>query len=498
MSEQRMQSLVELFDGLAPGVPDLAVSGVATNSRRVKSGDLFLASQGLTGHGLDYLDEAVAAGAIAVAYEPTEARDVAPPTKIPAFPVADLDKKIGRVADRWFDAPSASLAVTGITGTNGKTTVAWLVAQALQHAGYPSGYSGTLGFGSPPDVVPSRLTTPGCLELHRRLRELVDQGVEHAVIEASSHGLAQRRLDGIRMRVAVFTNLSHDHLDYHGSLENYFLAKAGLFSEFGARQAVINVGNAYGQRLLGRLPAGTEVVTVALMSGETQPVRAKLLGQLTATRREGLGLALQGDFGSASIDSPLWGRFNAENLVLAAGALVSHGLQLKDAAQALGEAIAPPGRMERVAPAAAGPTVLVDFAHTPDALDNALNAVREHCGGRVWCVFGCGGERDADKRPLMGEVAASLADGVVLTDDNPRGESPEAIVANIRSGIPASRDVVVEHDRAAAIALAIDRATPSDAVLIAGKGHEAFQYRAGQRHSFSDRDIAARCLGEAA
>lgn len=498
MTVRPVMSLNELFRDTGVAAPAVGVTGLGASSRRLAPGSLFMACAGLRHHGLKYLDEALNAGAAAVAWEPAPgvtAPDL--PAGITAFPVPGLSPLQGRLADRFYGRPSAELAVTGITGTNGKTTVAWLVVQALESVGQAAAYSGTLGYGRLAALAETALTTPGPVEIHQRLREFADDGTDHAILEVSSHGLDQGRVDHVRFKVAALTNISRDHLDYHGDMDHYAAAKARLFLDHVAPTAVINLGDEWSRRICEQLPSGADVITVALMAGGDAPPAVRLLGRLTAIRRNGLGLGLSGDFGTALIDSPLWGECNAENLVMATAILLGHGLSLDAAARALSDAVPPPGRLERVSAPGAGPTVVVDFAHTPTALSQALQAVRAHSNGRVWCVFGCGGERDAGKRAPMGAVAVRHADEVLLTDDNPRTEDPDAIVAQIRAGIAEDRSVRVIRDRAEAIHFAIRNAGHDDAVLIAGKGHERVQLLAGQSREFSDRQTARDALGQA-
>jgi UDP-N-acetylmuramoyl-L-alanyl-D-glutamate--2,6-diaminopimelate ligase len=498
MNAARGMLLSDLFRDCGVAAPPVRVVDLSASSRRVGPGALFLACAGQRQHGLDFLDQALAAGVAAVAWEPVAGlRAPQVPDGVLAFAVEGLGSRQGLLADRFFRAPSRELEVTGITGTNGKTTVAWLVVQALAACGKPAAYSGTLGYGRLSALQPATLTTPGSVEIHGRLRRFADAGAAHAVLEVSSHALDQGRVDAVRFRVAALTNISRDHLDYHGDMDHYAAAKARLFLDHDVATAVINIGGARAQRLCDGLPAAVEAITVALLATDTQPPSVRLLGRLTATRRDGLGLALSGDFGNAELLSPLWGECNAENLVVAAGILVGHGVALDTAAAALGRATAPPGRLERVSTLDHGPEVIVDFAHTPDALKHALQAVRAHCRGRVWCVFGCGGDRDPGKRATMGHVAAALADRVVLTDDNPRHEDPEAIIAAIRAGARDDERVQIIRNRADAIHHAVTTAADGDAVLIAGKGHEAVQITAGEVRAFSDQQAARDALGQA-
>jgi UDP-N-acetylmuramoyl-L-alanyl-D-glutamate--2,6-diaminopimelate ligase len=387
--------------------------------------------------------------------------------------------------------------VTGITGTNGKTTTAWLAANALVALGERAGYMGTLGYGIGTELETSALTTPGCIAVHRRLRKLADAGAKSVVVEVSSHGLDQGRIDGVNLQTAAFTNLSRDHLDYHASLDAYQKAKAKLFDVAGIESAVINIGDPFGAAL-ARNPAGTyRLITVAIAGTAPGDQPAALTAELLEARPDGLRVRFAGDYGSAEINSPLWGQFNVENLLVAAGILIASGYALDAAVKALETTPAPPGRMQVVRGAETAPLVVVDFAHTPDALAKVLLALRAHCDGQVFAVFGCGGNRDAGKRSEMGAIAALHADRVIVTDDNPRDEDPAEIVNAILTGIPADAAVEVVHDRALAIEHAINAATAADAVLIAGKGSECFQYINGNRQPFSDVDVAARAMGVA-
>jgi len=482
--------LATLFKGLVADAPALDVADLALDSRAVTRAGLFLACPGTRQHGLDFVSDALRAGAGAVAWEPgpgLRAPDL--PPHVPGLAVPALREHLGELANRFFARPSEAVPVTGITGTNGKTTTAWLVMQAIGRLGGRGGYLGTLGHGIDGRVRAAELTTPDCISVHRHLRELADAGATAVAAEISSHALDQDRVAGVRFRIVAFTNLSRDHLDYHADLAAYGAAKARLFTT-GADTAVINLDDPFGRELAGRLPAGTRLLGVSLAG----VAGATLAANLADTGPEGLVLELREGAGKARLASPLWGRFNAENLLLAAGILRAGGASLADVAAALGQATAPPGRMERVPGPPGAPAVLVDFAHTPDALAQALAAVREHCAGEVWCVFGCGGDRDRGKRAPMGAAAVAGADRVIVTDDNPRHEDPQQIIADILAGAPALDRLQVVPDRAAAIARAIRLARAGDAVLIAGKGHETVQVTGGQRRPFSDVAAARAAL----
>lgn len=488
--------LSQLFPGTTTA--SLDVPGLATHSADVVAGGLFLACAGRAQHGLAHLGEALRRGARAVAWEP--AADVVPP-RLPAgvlgLQVPELSRQLGALGNRFYASPSTGLAVTGITGTNGKTTVAWLLVQALEALGRRAAYMGTLGHGLGTHVAPAELTTPGCIAVHRTLREFLDAGARHAAIEVSSHALDQGRVDGVAFRVAAFTNLSRDHLDYHGDLASYGRAKARLFLETGAPLAVINVADAFGEALARQLPAGMQLTSVAASTSDAACAPATVRAWRTGgdARGERLRLSIAGEEGD--LVSPLVGDFNVENLAVVAGILHAHGMGAAAVIEALVQCRPPPGRMERIAGRPGSPQVIVDFAHTPDALRRVLSAARALGNGKLWCVFGCGGERDAGKRPLMGAVARELADRLVITDDNPRGEDPQAIIAAILQGAGAGgARVEVVRDREQAIRHAIGAAATGDVVVIAGKGHETVQIVGTQRHSFSDQAVASRALAE--
>jgi UDP-N-acetylmuramoyl-L-alanyl-D-glutamate--2,6-diaminopimelate ligase len=482
--------LQTLFKGLVTDPPARDVVDITLDSRTAVRDGLFIACRGTRQHGLDFVGEALRAGVGAVAWEPAGAlRAPALPPGVAGVAVPRLRDQLGEVANRFFARPSEAVSVTGITGTNGKTTTAWLAMQAIARLGGSAGYVGTLGHGLDGRLRAAELTTPDCISFHRQLRELADDGATHVVAEVSSHALDQERVAGVRFATVAFTNLTRDHLDYHPDLAAYGAAKARLFA-LGAGTAVINLDDAFGRELAARLPAGTRLLGVTLAGASA----ATLAGRLVTLGADGLVLDLHCAGENARLASPLWGRFNAENLLVAAGILVGSGWPLDRVADALGRCTAPPGRMERVAGSPGQPAVLVDFAHTPDALRKALAAVREHCTGEVWCVFGCGGDRDRGKRGPMGEAAVAGADRVIVTDDNPRTEDPQQIIADILAGAPALDRLQVVPDRAAAIGRAIRLARPGDAVLIAGKGHETVQVTGQTRRPFSDVDVARAAL----
>ncbi len=498
-------ALMWLLDGIAK-IPatEARVSDLTLDSRQVCAGSLFFALPGNKDHGLKFAADAAARGASAVLWDSSGglSADLAPPILPPEVfgaGIPNLKALVGRIADRFFNWPSSQLRIAGITGTNGKTTCAYLLAQCLERLGNTAAYMGTIGWGRPASLAEATHTTPDAVSVHRTLAQLRSSGVRDVAMEVSSHALDQSRVDGVRFHIAAFTNLTRDHLDYHGSMLKYGAAKAKLFEAFDLKHIVLNIGDEFG-RALAREHAGSASLIAVWVGGGDLGWLAERRLNATQVRIEarGISIDIDGSFGKATVQTQLMGRFNAENSVLVIGCLLSLGTALADAAEALAECKPAPGRMEVVKTDARNkPTVVVDYAHTPDALAKALSAAREHCDGALWCVFGCGGDRDSGKRPVMGGIADDLADQIIVTDDNPRSEDPQAITRDILKGIK-SRAVRVIHDRGEAIATALKEAQAIDLVLIAGKGHEDYQIYGETRRSFSDHDEALRLLGAAA
>jgi len=489
-------TLEALLAGLA-SAPATAVAGLKLDGRAIRPGEAFVAVQGLAAHGLDFVQQALDAGAVAVIYDPADAAQPKLPAGVVAVAVPALKSHLGEIAGRCYGGAAARLSIAGITGTNGKTTCAWLLADASSRLGRRAGYIGTLGAGFPPALDGTSHTTPDVLGVHRLLASLEAGGAVRAAVEVSSHALDQDRLAGVPVEIAAFTNLTRDHLDYHGTVEAYAEAKRRIFSLPGVTRAVINVGDDTGRRYADSLPAGVERIAVAV-GGE--PLRAPgRFVQVTALEAatDGLVLQLRGHFGERELASRLVGAFNAENLAIVLGVLLAWGHDTDAAIAALGEVAAPPGRMEGFR-LPGGALAIVDYAHTPDALAKVLESARRHATGRLRVVFGCGGDRDSGKRAPMGGIAERLADEVYVTDDNPRGEDPQRIVGMILEGMRAPGQARVLRDRAAAIAEALDGAREGDVVVIAGKGHEDYQLVGGERRAFSDRDCVARHAGRAA
>ena len=542
-----LEGIVTLAPEQSPGL-DVRIADLTLDSRSVRPGSLFLALPGHARHGLGFTAEAVARGAIAVLWDPANEAPAAGPgadagpaavTATPSMPpmlpadvfgaaVPHLSQLLGRIADRFFGHPSQHLRICGVTVTNGKTTCAYLLAQCLERLGAASAYIGTLGIGRVGALAPATHTTPDVVSVHRALAELRGAGITEVAMEVSSHALAQDRIAAVRFFAAAFTNLTRDHLDYHGTMGAYAAAKARLFELPKLQQAIVNVGDTEGTAIAARLTARTDAAALprltAVSMGAQPVMRAPRRLQATVVRADADGLTIDFDVtldhgaaletGAAPdsqamtaarapasplrLRSPLLGAFNAENLAIVLGCLLALDVPAAAAVAALGHCTAAPGRMEVIRARDAGkPLAVVDYAHTPDALAKALTALRAHCRGTLWCVFGCGGDRDPGKRPLMGRIADDLADRIIVTDDNPRGEDPGAITLGIAGGITAHRAEVI-HDRGAAIRMALAAAAPADVVLIAGKGHEDYQIYGSERRAFSDRLEAMRELGVAA
>jgi UDP-N-acetylmuramyl-tripeptide synthetase len=462
------------------------------DSRQIGPGDGFIAWPGAATDGRKHVPSAITQGAVAclVEQEGVDAFAFESPA-IAAY--SQLKAATGPIAAAYFEAPTERLAVLAITGTNGKTSTAWWLAQALSNVrptGIPCGLIGTLGTGRPPDVDFVGLTTPDPVLLQRQFRRFLDDGLQACAVEASSVGIVERRLDGTHIRVAVFTNFSQDHLDYHGTMEAYWEAKAQLFRWPGLGAVVVNIDDEKGLALSQSLEGGLDLWTTSC----EQPARLQAID--IDYGEHGLRFVVQEGEQRHPLETRLIGQYNVSNLLGVIGAMRALGVGLRQAVQACGSLLPVPGRMERLREPGK-PIVAVDYAHTPDALDKALQALRplaQQRGGKLWCVFGCGGDRDPTKRPLMAAVVEKNADRVVVTSDNPRSEKPESIISQILLGLSHDECVQVQGDRALAIAETVAAAAPEDVILVAGKGHEDYQEVAGARHPFSDKVHAQAAL----
>jgi UDP-N-acetylmuramoyl-L-alanyl-D-glutamate--2,6-diaminopimelate ligase len=501
------------------------IRGLSLDSRRTRPGDLFLALPGVRCHGGDHIAEALRAGAVAVAIDAEypqvidhgaidqEAGDpgiyrgfLDRQPAVPVYRIHHLRARAGVIAARFFGQPSRQMRVIGVTGTNGKTSVTHYLAEALNGSrrAAPCGLIGTLGHGMWGDLRRADTTTPDAVTTQRLLAEMHAHGAQSVAMEVSSHGLDQGRVAGVDFDVAVFTNLSRDHLDYHGSMQSYGEAKRRLFRDAALKAAAVNLDDPYGRDIVGALPGSAQVFGYTLAERECRGLPdACVCGRRLETGDGGLCLEVVSVWGRGHIESPLLGEFNAYNLLATVAALLALGEPFAEILERLSRVRAAPGRLEVFRGSDGGPVAVVDYAHTPDGLEKALRAIRGLTlrrlnGGQVLCVFGCGGDRDAGKRPMMGAIAESLADRVLVTSDNPRGEAPSAIIHQILAGMRAPRRAAVEPDRETAITRAFAEAGPGDVILVAGKGHEDYQEIAGQRRPFSDRDVVRRMVAATA
>ena len=483
-----------LLDGIADAgaAGGVAVGGLTLDSRQVRQGDAFVALRGLHHHGIEFAPQAIERGAAAILAETPLADLPSSISRSPLIPIKDLSRHLSEVAGRFFGCPVRDMRLIGVTGTNGKTSTVQFIAQALHALGRPSGSIGTLGSGRVGALESGERTTPDAIAVQQTLVRLRDTGAVFVAMEVSSHALVQGRVEALPFELAVFTNLTRDHLDYHGTMAAYGAAKARLFDWPGLRQAVINVDDAFGRELAQRLPAGI----VRLCYGvETEG--AEVVARDVTSHDDGTDFRLVTPWGEALVSSRLLGRFNVSNLLAVAAALGALEVSFDDIVKALSALEPVPGRMNRVG-GGAQPLVVVDYAHTPDALRQTLATLRAHTRGRLICVFGAGGDRDRGKRPEMARAVEALADLAFVTDDNPRSEEGDAIVADIMAGFAAPSRVRIERARDRAIAQAVMLAHAGDTVLIAGKGHETYQESHGERYPFDDLAEARRALAEVA
>ena len=479
---QLLQDLVDV-----PPALDVQVSHLTADSRDVVPGSVFIALSGLSRDGGQFVVEAIARGARAVVRDGVQ-HQVEIADGIVQVALKDLRAAIGQMAQRFFGDTSARVPLIGVTGTNGKSSTTHYIAQMLAQIGQPCGLIGTLGYGLPPHLRDASHTTPDCLRLHAELASMEADGARAVAMEVSSHALDQQRVAGLRFQGAVFTNLSRDHLDYHGDMAAYAAAKQRLFERSELGFAVINRDDAFGRELLDKLAPDVAHLSFAVSDSDADLKVARVRYD-----RQGIEADIQYGDQQATLRCGLMGDFNLSNVLAAAGVLLSLGHPLEvvlNCAENLQPVL---GRMQKL-PRTTGPVVIVDYAHTPDALDQALRATALHQPGRIWCVFGCGGDRDRGKRPLMAAIGARHGAQLVITNDNPRTESPEQIVQDILAGVPSGTAVKVLHDRENAIAWAIGQADAADIVLIAGKGHEPYQDIQGVRIPFSDVAVASQYL----
>lgn len=483
--------LSHLLQDMADCPADCEILGLQLDSRLVRPGDAFIAVNGALQHGLTHADQALCNGAVAVIYDPAGADEDVVLRVVQAapivVPVVDLDSRLGAIAARFYDHPSKALNVIGITGTNGKTTCSQLIAQALPN----HGVIGTLGWGQPYDLKPTLNTTPDALALQSMLSCFVDEGKRGVAMEVSSHGLQLGRVNGIHFSGAVFTNLSRDHLDFHGDMTQYLNAKLRLFTLSPLRFAVVNLDDEASDAVLAVLDNHAQRWGFSLEERGRTDVNGVFARNI---EHHAFGLAFdvcwQGRI--LRVRTPIAGAFNVQNVLTVLCVLLAMDWPFDQAVARLAHLKAVSGRMEKLG-GDGKPTVYVDYAHTPDALEKVLKSAQGHNHGRLWVIFGCGGDRDKGKRPQMGHIAEICADHVVLTDDNPRSEDPQAIIADILAGC-SRNDITLIHDRKIAISTVIRHAAANDCIVVAGKGHENYQEIGTQKLPFSDQAVVEQAL----
>ncbi len=462
------------------------VTGLTLDSRKVQPGELFFALSGTQTHGSRYIDMALQQGAIAVLKEADTSHCEWLQNQIPCISIPNLSQKVGTIAAQFYDNPTHKMQVVGITGTNGKTTVSHIIAQLLQHHAINCGLIGTLGYGLHGKLQAALNTTPDAVYLQKQFAQWSSQNIHHIAMEVSSHALEQGRVNGISFKTAVLTNLSQDHLDYHQTMQAYAAAKQKLFSMSGIKVVVLNRDDAFGQQIRRQLD--NHIVT-CLTYGLTD--QSDVYAKIIEYNEQGMLLNIHTPWGNERCHAPLFGQFNISNVLAAITVLLQMGFDLSSLLSKLKNIKSVDGRMECFSHSEQ-PTVIVDYAHTPDALKNALLALKSHCQGELWCVFGCGGTRDQTKRPIMGKIATEHADKIILTNDNPRYEDAQQIIKDIQQGCPNPTAIIA--DRAQAIHYAIQTATKEDVILIAGKGHEDYQQIGSERFPFSDRALVQSLL----
>lgn len=489
-----MKKLTALFNLPSLSV-DVEINELVLDSRNVKEGDLFVAVKGHHVDATRFIEQAILAGASAVLAE-TDSADkhlyIEYQHEKPVIHYYHLSANLSEIADKFYDSPSKKLTLVGVTGTNGKTTVSQLLAQWAQQLGHKAAVMGTIGNGLLGQMVEAINTTGSPIEIQSSLASFVNAGADFAAIEVSSHGLVQRRVEALDFDAAIFTNLSRDHLDYHGTMEAYAQAKKRFFSELNPRLQILNADDPIGREWLAELPNAIAVSCDV----DFQPKSERWLKAISIRfTHDGAIIDFASSWGNGTLNSPLIGAFNVSNLLLVMATLLALGYSLNDLTRTVSALKGVCGRME-VIKVSGKPAVIVDYAHTPDALEKALIAAREHCSGKLWCVFGCGGDRDTGKRPLMAKVAEQFADMIVVTKDNPRTEDPDKIESDIIAGFSNMDKVGLIPDRDQAIEFAIQGANENDLILIAGKGHEDYQIIGNEILYFSDQETAAFYLNQ--
>ena len=468
---------------------NIDIQGLCIDSRKIKQGDLFIALNGDVFHGMDFSYQVQRSGAKAILAESCQQGKAKPksrqqPLNIPIIEIENLSEKLGDVASKFYGDPTSQLELIGITGTNGKTSSTWLLTQAWEKLGVNGAYIGTIGYGTVTQLNPLKNTTPNCIELNKILAEFVSQGITHVALEVSSHGLSQGRVNGLKFSGAGFTNISRDHLDYHKTFEEYAKVKHSLFTNYQAQYSIINANDFYGKQWLLELD---NVLSYGVNNSECD-----LNAYSIELNQDGIDFIINYKNTNYPIHSQLLGQFNVENITLVLSILVQH-FDIETIIQIIPSLQPVPGRMNKIPKDNEHALIVIDYAHTPDALQQVLIALKQHKANNIWCVFGCGGNRDKGKRPQMGHIAEQYADHVIITDDNPRFENAEQISKEILMGMNTKPKVI--HVRKEAIAYAIAHADKADIILIAGKGHENQQEIQGRFIPCNDRDIANSVLG---
>jgi UDP-N-acetylmuramoyl-L-alanyl-D-glutamate--2,6-diaminopimelate ligase len=492
-------NLEYLMEGMIANemIIDLPISGLCLDSRMVMEGDVFIALNGAHKNGINFINDAIDKGAVAVLMG-SELEGVTNTLSIPIYSINNLDSKLGLLASRYYNNPSQNVNIIGVTGTNGKTSVTNFLAQLLSnHGQVPVGSIGTLGSGIFGNLKPSKNTTPDILTINRLLADFGSRHIKDVVMEVSSHGLEQGRVDNISFETAVFTNLSRDHLDFHGDMSLYGAAKKKLFDNPGLKNAVINVDDEFGIKLNSQINGQINKIRYGILDNHEKE-NSKIYdvtAKIVYSELNSITIDISSPWGKGEVSVSLSGNFNAYNILACLSVVCLQGMTFSNALEALSKIQGVPGRMEYFG----GPStakIFIDYSHTPDALLHALGTLRNQCNGKLVCVFGCGGERDIGKRPQMGQVAEEYADLVYLTNDNPRRESPEKIIQDIQSGMKGSIPVEIIVDRSTAVREAIHTSCKDDYVLIAGMGHEIYQEIDLVKHPYSDRQHVRNLLEE--
>ncbi len=494
-------TLKQLLDGLLSldYLPEIEIKGLALDSRKVEQGFAFVALEGYLDHGLVYAEAAISRGAVVILCDAKFDQYCQQllskiMSRAVCVPVRDLQIKLGEMANKFYGAASEKMFVTGVTGTDGKTSVSHFIAQAMNQAHGAAAVVGTLGNGLINHLTESTHTTPDVISLHKMLADFYAQGVAHLAMEVSSHGLDQKRSAGINFDVAVLTNLSRDHLDYHGDIESYKQAKKKLFTDSNNKSLVLNIDDEFGCELFAEIKNNKKIWLYGLSEEKVKQSSHYAYASNVENKINGICFILNSSQGASEVNIQLIGDFNVYNVLACFCVLLENNINFNHAVKYIEKLQTVAGRMELIA-AENKPSVVIDYAHTPQALSQALKNVRKHTAGKVICVFGCGGDRDTGKRPLMAQAAEELSDLVIVTNDNPRTENAEKIIDDIKQGIKNQLQLIVEMDREKAIQQAIKMATKNDLILIAGKGHELYQIIGDEKIAFSDKAVALLSLG---